>query len=134
MAPPGVERVPAVDMLRRRSLSFEGSSDICVLCESAEDSVNHLFIHCQVASSIWSLMLYQCGIASCASRLLTELAESLRGAPFSGCGLILWRIFPFSHIWSIWKEKNNMIFRGVSFLVLDLTSVVFISVAKWASI
>lgn len=32
---------------------FDGISDICVMCGSKESS-NHLFIHREIASSVWS--------------------------------------------------------------------------------
>lgn len=37
--------------MRRRGLSNAG---VFELCGSVQESVNHLFIHCRVASSIWS--------------------------------------------------------------------------------
>lgn len=49
------------------------------------------------------------------------------------CSLILWRTFPFALLWSIWKERNNRIFKGASSMQ-DLISMVFLRVAKWASI
>lgn len=32
----------------------DGIPDICITCSSKEESANHLFIHCGIASSIWS--------------------------------------------------------------------------------
>lgn len=51
-------RVSTADMLRRRGLSFEGLSDLCVLCGVAEELADLHFIHCEVASSIWNHLFW----------------------------------------------------------------------------
>lgn len=66
MVPPWVEafcwlviasRVSTADMLRR-GITSDGISDNCVMCRSMEETTNHLFIHCEITSSIWSHLFY----------------------------------------------------------------------------
>lgn len=61
LVPPWVEafcllaiagRVSTIDFLRR-GLN-PGISIVCVMCGVTEESTSHLFIHCDIASSIWS--------------------------------------------------------------------------------
>lgn len=51
-----------------------------------------------------------------------------------GCGLILWKFIPFSILWSIWKERNNSIFKRKEVSRDTLVSSMVLRIAKWASI
>lgn len=56
----------------------------------------------------------------------------MEGNSFGGCGL-LWRIIPFSILWSIWKERNERIFGGKVSSWEGLITFVSLRVVKWAS-
>lgn len=57
----------------------------------------------------------------------------MEGVPFIECRAVLWRLIPFALIWSVWKERNDNIFRGASISVDDLCHLVTLRIAKWAS-
>lgn len=72
LAPPRVEaicwlvmagEVSMVDNLIR-GLTTNSFSYTCVMY-GKEESVNHIFLHCEVAVSIWSNVIGKCGIALC---------------------------------------------------------------------
>lgn len=48
------------------------------------------------------------------------------------CGAILWTHIPFAIMHSIWKERNDGIFRGLRLDFDDTCSVVIYRLAKWA--
>lgn len=54
--------------------------------------------------------------------------------PFIVCGEVLWMLVLFSILWSVQKERNDKIFRGVSLSVDDILHVVTLRMAKWASL
>lgn len=47
------KKVPNGENLKQRS--FQGSS-WCVMCQSNEETINHLFLHCPYSAQIWNLM------------------------------------------------------------------------------
>ena len=62
LAPPRVEafcwlvvanKISMIDTLRRKELMSDSISDMCCLCGRELESIDHLFIHCDVASFIW---------------------------------------------------------------------------------
>ena len=62
MVPPRVEfffwltavaKISTVNNLRRRGILSEAILDICVLCGKEEESINHLFMHCDSATYVW---------------------------------------------------------------------------------
>ena len=85
-------------------------SDVCCLCRREMKSIDHLFIHCDVGSSIWIYFLKEFGVYWCFLGSLAILFEAWKRSPLVGNGRILCRIIPFSILLSIWKERNDRIF------------------------
>lgn len=50
------------DNLRRRVLMVDRISNVCVMCNK-EESMDHLLLHYEVASSIWSHFFCKRGVA-----------------------------------------------------------------------
>lgn len=53
-------------------------------------------------------------------------------SPFVGNGKILWRIVPFSILWSNRKKRNERMFRIKESSWASLLSAVYLRIAKWA--
>lgn len=117
-----------VDILRR-GISLIEVSDMCCLCK-----IDHLLIHCDVASSLWGHFVKVNGMVWRNPGSLVVLFEALTGVSFSGCGLILWRIISFSIMCSIWKERNERILRGKESSWEDIVTTISLRIAKWASV
>lgn len=120
LAPPRVEafcwlavasKVSTVDNLRRRGLASNNISDTCVMC-GKEGLAIHMFLQCELAVSIWSNFIGRSGLAWCFPKNIADMVESWQGECFVGCGQVLCRMIPFAILWTIWKESNDMIFRG----------------------
>lgn len=62
----------ATDKLQRRGMESDKISDIYVMRMRAEESIDHLFIHYEVApfSGDWCHFLTRCGLAWCSQVLL----------------------------------------------------------------
>ena len=73
----------------RRGLVFDTISDMCCLCGKEMELIDHLFIHCGVASSIWGFFLKQCAVSWCFLGSLLMVLEDWRRAPMGGNGTIL---------------------------------------------
>jgi hypothetical protein len=54
-----LNRVPTKVNLALRNVLDPEESSLCVMCNSVEESSTHLFMHCDLASFVWSkLMLW----------------------------------------------------------------------------
>lgn len=94
LVPPRVEafcllavagKVSTVDNVRR-ALTSNSFSDICVMCGCGkeESSINHLFHHCEVATFVWSNLIWRCGLAWCCPKNIANMEESWLGGCFVG--------------------------------------------------
>lgn len=54
-------------------------------------------------------------------------------SPFFGCGVVLWKLIPYVSLWSVWKERNDRVFRSSSMPMEDLVHLVLLRMAKWVS-
>ena len=66
-------KVSTADNLRRRAFASKAISDLCVMCRKGRETVDHLFVHCEFAHSLWCRLLVQCGIFWCSPRSLTGM-------------------------------------------------------------
>lgn len=116
--------------LTNERYSLRKNLSICVTC--SKDSANHLFIHRELTSHLWSFLINKFGLGWRFPWSISELADSWRGGPFFGCGQILRRTIPFPIVWLIWKEWNNGISKNVYSTSQDLRAFIHARIAKWA--
>ena len=90
------------------------------MCGKENETINHPFLHCEVAVQVWNDFIRRCDIAWCCPKNIAKAANAWRSGCFIGCGRLLWRIISFVILWSIRKERNERIFRGSSASVADL--------------
>ena len=85
-----------VDDLRKRGMTSTNILNTCTMCGKENETVNHLFLHCEVAVQVWNDFIRRCGIAWCCPKNIAEAANAWRGGCFIGCGRLLWRMIPFA--------------------------------------
>ena len=96
------------------------------------ETIDHLFLHCSVALSIWGFFLKECGVSWCFPGSLAMVFGAWRGTRLVGNGLFLWRIIPLSMLRSIWKERNGRIFNSKESSLEDLISATLLKITKWS--
>ena len=83
----------------------------CVLCKEQLATSNHMFIHCSFSRTVWGTLTQDLGFNWCVPSNLLYFFYQWHGL-FNGFFLqeISSRILPH-FCWSIWKDRNNRIFR-----------------------
>lgn len=86
----------------------------CVLCESEEEAVDHMFIHCNFSNWIWDEIALLMNIQWAKPKILAELVE--QWDPRSGRKKLMeaWNLLALHMCWAIWKERNASIFKRSS--------------------
>lgn len=57
-----LSKVLMVDDLRRRGLSSEAISDLCLMCGQERETMDHLFVHCKLSFTLWKKFSSRCGV------------------------------------------------------------------------
>eukprot|EP00262_Sarcandra_glabra_P003491 TRINITY_DN1422_c0_g1_i2.p1 TRINITY_DN1422_c0_g1~~TRINITY_DN1422_c0_g1_i2.p1 ORF type:complete len:100 (+),score=5.06 TRINITY_DN1422_c0_g1_i2:336-635(+) len=85
-----MNKLPTVDMLRRRGMQI---NNFCYLCNVEDKSSAHLFIHCTKAQAIWSSFLSVFNINSCQPNNVSELLISWEADFFVISSILFGSIF-----------------------------------------
>ncbi|XP_010675656.2 uncharacterized protein LOC104891638 [Beta vulgaris subsp. vulgaris] len=103
----------------------------CAFCgEVAEDS-NHLFTHCSFSREIWSWWLGMWGTYWAFPFNLRDSFLQWR-APFGDKFFKkVWAAIFFIILWSLWKERNCRIFRGISMASIQIKELILLRVGWW---
>jgi hypothetical protein len=109
------DRIPTqVNLALRRVLGGGEEARLCVLCGRMEESASHLFLHCEVAVKVWTMVLKWVNLNFITPpNLVTHLDCWFHevGANKVRKGLLLiWH----ATVWNIWLERNDRIFKGVN--------------------
>lgn len=106
-----LRRLPTRDRLISWGLSVPSG---CVLCSLADESHSHLFFDCGFAIATWSRF---CGryMASPPASLaaVQDLCHHLQG-PHSARAVSILKLLNQVIVYSLWRERNARIFKGVS--------------------
>jgi hypothetical protein len=83
--------------------------DRCCLCKRNGKPVDHLLLHCNVASAIWSAFFSCFGLSWVMPRSVVDLLNcwwsfgKLRSSA-------VWKMVPTCLFWCVWKERNDRCF------------------------
>ncbi|OVA06349.1 Reverse transcriptase zinc-binding domain [Macleaya cordata] len=100
--------IPTLDVLRKRGMQIVNR---CWCCKRREETISHLFVHCDMASEIWRYFLQPYKLDWVfADNLQIELWR-WRENFGSRSGRKIWQPLPFAIVWGIWLERNNRAFN-----------------------
>ena len=105
-------RVNTCDLLQRRRPKACFSPHWCVLCKKQGESVDHVFVQCEVVSQLWERLFQEASLiweipsGSCEFLSVTRLGFG-RGKKAK----VLWGSSVLAVIWVIWMERNRRIFE-----------------------
>ncbi|KAK1310295.1 hypothetical protein QJS10_CPA08g01000 [Acorus calamus] len=100
----------------------QNSSTTCVLCSLGEESVDHLFCSCSVATMFWDTVSRVTSTTLHYQSLeeLWQSASQLTNKKDRSVVAEVRRCFVPAGLWAIWKARNALIFRGQRFYFENL--------------
>ncbi|KAK0600976.1 hypothetical protein LWI29_020104 [Acer saccharum] len=84
----------------------------CPICKSDTETADHLFVHCPWSSKLWGSCMSWWDILWCPNPSLKEWAEGWPGLCSKASSKRVWSTLFYAVIWTIWKERNHLIFKG----------------------
>ncbi|XP_039019830.1 uncharacterized protein LOC120151446 [Hibiscus syriacus] len=104
-----LNKLPTRDRLPRMGISTDG---ICVNCSNSNETRDHLFSHCSLATDLWNSILNLNGMKTTYlswEDMVSKACSSWKGKSLLTTILKLsWTAF----IYSLWQERNQRIFQG----------------------
>jgi len=124
-----INRVATYDNLQNRGV--EVGSKVCVMCHCCDETVTHLFFSCRIAARLWKMCDSWLGLYS-----VHHNSAEIHFLQFEHLGLskscnIVWRCMWVATIWSIWNQRNNIIFRNAKVDVEEMFSLAQVKTWVW---
>ena len=127
-----LNRVPTKGNLALRNVLGPEVNSLCGLCNTMEESVLHLFLHCEVASAVWLKLMRWLNHYFISPPNLIVHWKCWHGGESNkkvkkGKGII-W----LATIWALWKTQNEKVFNEANFEVDGVVEEVKVLAWKWA--
>ncbi|PWA61293.1 RNA-directed DNA polymerase, eukaryota, Reverse transcriptase zinc-binding domain protein [Artemisia annua] len=105
-----MNRLPTSDLLLRRNIPIPSLT--CPLCNSHDETSQHLFISCPFSDALWTFLLSWCKIPLSKPSHARALFEIHKDPMISSKKSRLINLIVLSYIWTIWKIRNKCIFSN----------------------
>ena len=95
-------KVLTLDQVQKRGWAL---ANRCYLCQTHEETIDHLLLHCEETRDVWKLFF----------TLFHSVRETLLGWKGSFVGKkhrAVWNASPLCLFWSVWKARNIIAFEG----------------------
>ena len=105
-----------MDQLKKRGWSLPNR---CFLCCAAEESIDHLLIHCTKAKVLWDFLFTFFSVLWVLPSSVKEVLLGWHGSFVDKKRRKVWRA-ALCHFWMVWKERNRIAFENEEFLIQRL--------------
>ena len=103
-------RIPTASALRHRNIPIADVS--CVLCGSADESVDHLFTGCIIATRLWHHISSWCKVQNIFAFSFKDLLDVHNFVGLSGRAREIFYGIIIIGCWCIWKARNLLKFQS----------------------
>lgn len=128
-----LDRIPSKVNLHHRRAIDEDASLLCVFCNCADESVDHLFLLCPFSKLVWTRVLSWLGadfaIPASIHLLIVLFGEGIGVQVKQGGCVLLW----YAVVWCIWELRNGITFRSETPDFMYLMDRVKVLSWKWYS-
>ncbi|GMP71099.1 hypothetical protein CsSME_00029647 [Camellia sinensis var. sinensis] len=121
-------RILTIDNLIRRQHVLV---DWCCMCCRDAKTVDHLLLHCSIASRLWGFIVALFGLVWVQSASVLGVLQSWGGARV---GKRHWKAWVFSShclLWLVWSERNRRVFQDKCHSVSWLESRLLMVLHSW---
>ncbi|KAI3683245.1 hypothetical protein L1987_83746 [Smallanthus sonchifolius] len=122
-------RLPTRLELAKRNIPLV--SVACSCCGEAIESVEHLFVSCALAQSLWHIVSQWCKIPSIYAFEIKDLLEMHKFSRVSKKKAKMIHAIVLTSLWCLWKARNTLIFEGRQLSLANLVEEVKILGFLW---
>ncbi|KAK2457421.1 hypothetical protein QL285_004692 [Trifolium repens] len=107
-----IDKLPSREALFRKGIITNPMDSCCVFCNSEMEDINHAFFKCSVTGTVWNSIFRWMGVNTIAFNSISHhfllFGQLTKGKKVKRLRHIIW----LATTWCIWRERNNIIFRG----------------------
>jgi hypothetical protein len=103
--------------------------DWCCMCKKSGESVDHLLLHCEIASALWNAIFNSVGLAWVMPSRVVDLFACWRGQVGRLHFDAVWKMIPSCLMWCLWRERNDQNFEDRERTLVELNAMILIFLA-----
>ncbi|MFS8016822.1 putative reverse transcriptase zinc-binding domain-containing protein [Helianthus anomalus] len=115
-----MDRIPTKVALQRRHINV--GSPMCIFCVDQEETVDHLFTGCIVATGVWNVIARWVELPQFFFFSVKDIMQEYEGSKWSVMKKAAFHGVMVITCWRIWKARNDKIFREVDRSVVDIVA------------
>jgi hypothetical protein len=123
-------KILTADNLRRQNIILV---NWCCMCRVDEETIDHLFLHCKVATKLWDTDLSLFRMHWVMPRRVVDLLDCWQGRLGRHQNIEIWKAIPHCLMWCIWRERNERTFEDSERNTLALKKMFFRTLFDWMS-
>ena len=116
-------KILTIDNLRKRHFVV---LEWFFMCKGCGESIDHLLLHCSIASEMWSMIFCLFGICWVMPQRVADLLDCWSCNFKQHRNIVIWRIVPRCLMWCIWRERNSRSFEDCEQSILEFKSFFFL--------
>jgi hypothetical protein len=101
------------------------------MCKRCEESKDHFFLHCEIASVLWTVIFNCAGFTWVKPRRVVDLFACRRRLSGNPQSATVWKMVSSCLLWYICRERKCRSFEDHERMVVDLKS--FNTLFHWAA-
>ena len=103
----------------------------CYMCKSNGESIEHIFLHCEVARELWAGIFSRAGLSWIMPKSVTELLACWKRQHHCPQLEATWKMVPLCLLWCIWMERNERCFNNKERNAGELWNFFVFSLVQW---
>ncbi|XP_060217918.1 putative acyl-activating enzyme 19 isoform X2 [Lycium barbarum] len=89
----------------------------CYMCHCTSETINHLFLHCPVATDVWNMFLTLFGLQWVIPHTVREVFVCWSSWKVGQVIRRIWSMVPACILWCLWLERNQRCFHVICCMV-----------------
>lgn len=124
-------KLKTAEFLHRIGVLPAGTSVVCCLCKSGTEFLIHVLLLCPVAWRVWYEMLRWWKVQGALPASVEDILEWWLRVGLTKKERMMWNAIPLVVMWSLWKHRNECLFREVVPSVDGITDLIKLKMAVW---
>jgi hypothetical protein len=121
-------KILILDNLRKMNIIV---MEWCYMCKISGESIDYLFLHCMVATELWSTILQLFGVVWVMPQSVKDMLGSWRGQKGDRTLILIWQMAPLCLMWYVWREWNAHSFEDCETGLINLKKLVIQTLFMW---
>jgi hypothetical protein len=121
-------KILTLDNLQKRNIVV---MEWCYMCKQCGKSIDHLFLHCEVPTELWTMFLQLFGVIWVMPRKVSDCLGNWRGQVGNRLAMRIRRMIPLCVMWCLWRERNARSFEDRESGLLELKKLALHTLFSW---